>query len=765
LAIVWELLQEADAVGPVAKTQAMWRALPAPSADNSDDVCRGCEAIRDWVVQLRAKLQPQWDNLKLKAVGVGSQPFILWKNRQYATHRRTYDRGVLQVEGMKIPAPAKSASEDKEDDDDDEEDEDDERPLGPDADLTVPAEPTERARYESAFEQFCSVFPDVFYRSERGRMHFSPRKERQDKGRLLTAGFHNSTGYFRDDQPLCELILDEAGRRELDALWQELNFIALAPQRQHADFIFFERAEPPRTIKGPEFDFIRSEDKDAASEAKIKRLAEVYLTNARKSLRQHGGDAEAIPAIDEFFENVNSRIRWVEQAHVAAEPSHLEAILELAERAYRRPLEPSEREDLTEFYHSLRGGGLDHENAVRDTVVSILMSPHFCYRVVSTDGSGSGVQPLSNYDLASRLSYFLWSSMPDEELWGSAESGKLQRPEVLVAQARRMIRDKRIRGLAVEFGTNWLDVRRFEEHNAVDRDRFPSFDNALRQAMFEEPVRFFVDVVQNDRSVLDFLYAKHTFVNAALAKHYGMPGRSGEPRRTELGVLDRSAGPDRHSEPTEEWVRMDDADRYDRGGLLPMAVFLTKNAPGLRTSPVKRGYWVVRRVLGEVIPPPPAVVPELPHDEAQLGELTLREVLERHRSEPACAGCHARFDSFGLVFEGFGPTGERREKDLGGRPVDASATFPNGSVRSGVAGLLDYIRAEREDDFLDNLCRKMLAYALGRSLILSDEPLIDEMRTKLAADGHRFRSLVETIVTSPQFRMRRGADELAQSGE
>jgi hypothetical protein len=205
-------------------------------------------------------------------------------------------------------------------------------------------------------------------------------------------------------------------------------------------------------------------------------------------------------------------------------------------------------------------------------------------------------------------------------------------------------------------------------------------------------------------------------------------------------------------------VRVDDAYRYGRGGLLPMAVFLTKNAPGLRTSPVKRGYWVVRRVLGEVIPPPPAVVPELPHDEAQLGELTLREVLEKHRSDPSCAACHARFDSFGLVFEGFGPIGERRETDLGGRPVDVHAVFPGGSDGTGVDGLRAYIRKHREQDFVDNLCRKMLAYALGRTLILSDEPCVDEMRSKLAADGYRFSTIVETIVTTPQFRTKRGRD-------
>jgi hypothetical protein len=244
--------------------------------------------------------------------------------------------------------------------------------------------------------------------------------------------------------------------------------------------------------------------------------------------------------------------------------------------------------------------------------------------------------------------------------------------------------------------------------------------------------------------VLDFLYAKHTFVNADLVKHYGMDD------------IDAAPG---------DWVRVDEADRFGRGGLFPMAVFLTKNAPGLRTSPVKRGYWVVRRVLGEVIPPPPAVVPELPHDEAQLGDLTLREVLERHRSDASCAACHARFDSFGLVFEGYGPIGERRDVDLGGRPVDARASFPGGSEGAGLAGLRDYIRQHREQDFLDNLCRKMLAYALGRSLIPSDDPLVDQMRSQLAASEYRFGSLVETIVTSTQFRMRRGGEELAQTGE
>jgi hypothetical protein len=190
-----------------------------------------------------------------------------------------------------------------------------------------------------------------------------------------------------------------------------------------------------------------------------------------------------------------------------------------------------------------------------------------------------------------------------------------------------------------------------------------------------------------------------------------------------------------------------------------MAVFLTKNAPGLRTSPVKRGYWVVRRVLGEQIPPPPPTVPELPKDEANLGELTLPQLLARHRADKNCAGCHRRFDSVGLVFEGFGPIGERRAKDLGGKPVETSATFPDGKDRSGLEGLREYLREKRQEDFVDNLCRKLFSYALGRGLLLSDTQALNEMRARLKADGYRFGGLVEVIVASPQFLNKKGRDD------
>jgi len=358
-------------------------------------------------------------------------------------------------------------------------------------------------------------------------------------------------------------------------------------------------------------------------------------------------------------------------------------------------------------------------------------------------GERVNAQPLADYALASRLSYFLWASLPDEELLAKAATGELRRPEVLRAQARRMLQDARVRNFAMEFGGNWLDFRRFEEHNSVDRQRFPEFNNELRAAMFEEPVRFFVDMAQRNRSVLDFLYAKDTFVNGPLAKHYGL---------SPAAALD-----------TNTWVHVENAREVGRGGVLPMAAFLTVNSPGLRTSPVKRGNWVVKRILGERIPPPLPAVPTLPSDEKNLGALTLREVLAQHRANEACAGCHARFDSFGLVFEGYGPVGERRAVDLGGRPVDTRAEFPGGFTGDGLDGLQKFIHEHRENDFLDNLCRKMLAYGLSRTLILGDEPLIHDLRAKLVSDEYRFTSLVETIVTSPQFLNTRVESRLAKN--
>ncbi len=739
LPMVWRILEEPqDSVGPIAKLQAMWRALPSPGA-NQSGLRAKCIEMRDFVVRIRQHTAMQFAAPVVKGLPPTSQPLMNWKLRAFASHRRNSDSTALRndtdpppvvPEIPKYPglhqesAPRWAALTAK--------------ARADDPDLVVPA--ADRARYEASFARFASVFPDTFYIKERGR--YFP-DDSQDKGRLLSAGYHNVMGYFRDDTPLSELILDEKGQKELNRLWDEFDFIADFTARTWVQYYFNQSGEVQG--KGSESGTARPSDKEISAAPVIFGLRDAYLAKAAQA-----NSPFAIEAIQYHFQWVNDALRSVERMHAEAESGHLDALLKFASRAYRRPLTPAEHDSTLAFYESLRTkSGLTHEEAIRDSIVSVLMSPKFCYRIELGGAiaakshrvsAAAPTEPLSGYALASKLSYLLWSSMPDEELLARAANGDLQKPNVLAAQARRMLKDERGRALAVEFAGNWLDFRRFEENNTVDRERFPSFNNELREAMFEEPIHFVDDLIRNDRSVLDLLYGDYTFVNWALARHYVMSDVAGD-----------------------RWVRVDNASRYGRGGLLPMAVFLTQNAPGLRTSPVKRGYWIVRRVLGETIPPPPATVPVLPEDEAKL-DLPLREMLVRHRENPSCAACHARFDSLGLAFEGYGPIGERRTNDLAGHPVDTQAIFPGGSQGAGFEGVQAYIREHRQQDFIDNLCRKLLAYSLNRSLMLSDEPTVARMRTALAANGYRFTALVDTIVTSPQFMNKRKAESAEPKG-
>ena len=763
LAMIWQFLEESPAaarqeVGPIAKLQAMWRALQAPNRKQPDpqnaSVRAACIEMRGFVVRIRQHTAMQFAAPVVKGLPPASQPLLNWKLRAFASHRRESDPQALRNDTdpppvvPEIPPYPRLHQESafrwaalmR-------------RAQAGDPDLVVPA--AERARYLASFARFASVFPDAFYVKERGR-YFPDDSE--DKGRLLSAGYHNVMGYFRDDTPLMELILDERGQKEINRLWAEFDFIADYTARTWVQYYFNESGEVQG--KGAESGTLRPSDKEVSTSAIIFGLRDAYLVKTGAS-----GDSVAMEAIREHFQRVDDTLRRVERMREEAQPHHLDALLRFAARAYRRPLSKVEREDMVANYYTLRNkSGLTHEEAIRDSIVSVLMSPDFCFRLdlldarismgraqralAETPAAVTG-RPLSPYALASRLSYFLWSSMPDQELLDHAAAGDLQKTDVLPAQVRRMLKDQRLRGLATEFGGNWLDFRHFEQYNGVDRERFPSFGNDLRDAMFEEPIRFLEDVIHNGHSVLDLLYGNYTFVNPVLARHYGMPEVAGD---------------------VNHWVRVNDAGKYGRGGLLPMAVFLTQNSPGLRTSPVKRGYWVVRRLLGETIPPPPPVVPELPSDEAKI-DLPLREMLAQHRANAVCSSCHARFDGFGLAFEGYGPVGEARTKDLGGRPVDVNAPLPGGSQVAGFEGVQNFIREHRQKDFLDNLSRKLLAYGLSRSLLLSDEPTVERMETNLAASGYQFASLVETVVTSPQFLNRRPSDSgerpesLAKKGE
>jgi mono/diheme cytochrome c family protein len=751
LPMVWEILETVkEDAGPVAKLQTMWRMLPPPTAANAAKpnllVREACVKMRDYVVKIRKLTAMQFRSPKVLGLGGTSQPLMNWKLRAYAANRRNFDRTALQVEGeppLEIIEMPRAMGVPREDDVAVRNAAIAVRARIGDPDLLVPA--GQRERYEASFARFANVFPDAFYIKERGR--FYP-DDSEDQGRLLSAGFHNVMGYFRDDTPLQELILDEAGKEELERLWLEFDTIGDQTTRTYVQFFFNQSGEIDG--RGRESGSFRPGDAAVTSEKVIFSIRDSYLAKAEKG----NSDEVAKQAIRDHFARVNATIRHVEKSRLEAEPIHLASLLDFAARAYRRPLEDKEKDDLRAYYKELREkSALAHDEAMRELVALVLMAPDFCYRVEAAEKPAAPlvssskrskklrtvpvlaekVKPLGAFALASRLSFLLWSSLPDDELRAAAASGKLDTDEGLRSEIARMIKDPRAKALAVEFAGNWLDFRRFEDHNSVDRTRFPEFTNELRAAMFEEPIRYLDDIIRNDKPVLDVLYGKHTFVNRVLARHYGIEGmRIGR----------------------EEWVRVDFARQFGRGGVLPMAAFLTRNSPGLRTSPVKRGYWVAKTLLGEAIPPPPPSVPELPDDEAKM-DLPLRQMLAKHRENPSCAGCHARFDGFGLAFEGYGPVGEQRKKDLAGRPVDSKADFPGGKQGDGVDSLVEYIRGHREKDFINNLCRKFLAYSLGRSLELSDEPLLDDMRAKLGSRGNRFSALIESVVLSPQFRKQR----------
>ncbi|MFN7938935.1 MAG: DUF1592 domain-containing protein [Bryobacteraceae bacterium] len=724
LPMVWQILNEPNAFGPIQKLQKMFQALPADAAEQT----KACMEMEAFVTRIRLHTGMQFAAPVVAGLPAGSQPLLHFKNSEFARNRRHSDPQALRNDTDPAPvvpeipkypglhresAPRWAALMAK--------------ARASDNDLIVPA--AQRKQYEAAFERFANVFPDKFLVTERGR--YFP-DDSQDKGRLLSAGYHSVLGFFRDDQPLVELILDEAGKQELDRLWLEFDYVANATARTWTQYFFNQSGEVQG--KGAESASARPVGREIWDESVILEMRDAYL---KKAAANPTNDPLAAKAIQVHYDEINSTLRHLEKLRLAAEPKHLESLSQFAARAYRRPLTRDEAAGITAYYRKLRDSNqLSHEDAIRESLVSVLMSPHFLYRVdlrSAAPGSTAPVVALTPTALASRLSYFLWSSTPDDELLKHAAQGDLTRREVLLAQTRRMMKDPRVSGFATEFIGNWLGVRHFERNNSVDRQRFPAFTNELREAMFLEPIRFFENTVATNASALDLLYGDYTYVNPVLAKHYGIPDITGS---------------------ANAWIRIDGAQRYGRGGLLPMAVFLTQNSPGLRTSPVKRGAWVVQRVLGEVIPPPPPVVPELPHDESS-SELPVRQLLAKHREVPLCAACHARIDPFGLPFEAYGPVGNRRDKDLAGRPVDTAASYPGGFEADGVSGLQTYIRNHRQKLFIANLSRKLLAYALNRSLQLSDEPVVENMQSAATANGYKFSTLVETIVTSPQFLNKR----------
>jgi hypothetical protein len=296
-----------------------------------------------------------------------------------------------------------------------------------------------------------------------------------------------------------------------------------------------------------------------------------------------------------------------------------------------------------------------------------------------------------------------------------------------------MLKDRRVRTLAIEFGTQWIHVRGFDEFKEKNEKLFPAFDANLRKAIYEEAILFFQDLFQSDRAVSQVLDANYTFLNETLAKHYGIPG---------------VAGP--------EWRRVEGVRKYGRGGVLGLAGVQARQAGAFRTSPVLRGNWVVETLLGEKLPRPPPNVPRLPEEEGK-GGLTMRQQVEKHARVPACAVCHVRIDPFGFALEKYDSIGRLRAKDLGGLPLDTKVKLRDGTAFEGIDGLRTYLLTRKKNVVVRLFCRRLLGYALGRSVTLSDQALLDEMVAELDRNGGRISAAFQVIVRSPQFRMIRGS--------
>lgn len=470
------------------------------------------------------------------------------------------------------------------------------------------------------------------------------------------------TLYHREDEHLSRLMLTDAEIKQLDRLWEELLFISEAPLKQiDALDQLVQYATQIRAERAVEFEKLR---------APVMQAAEDY-----QKLRKN------------------------------VEPIQAQTVLDFATKAWRRPLEPHEIQSLRKFTPPMM-------------LTRVLTSPKFLYR---TENIPQKTGRINAHELATRLSYFLWSSTPDEELRKLAANGELLKAEVLAQQTQRMLKDPKINRLAMEFGCQWLHVRDVATLDEKSERHFPEFLN-IRESMQEEVARFFTDLFQNNRSVLSLLDADYTFVNEALAKHYQLKDH------------------------VQGWRRVEGMRELGRGGILGFAATLAKHSGASRTSAILRGTWISETVLGDKLPPPPKGVPVLP-DEFPEG-LTERELIESHTSDPNCSACHKRIDPYGFALEGFDAIGRARS-------ADTSTELYDGTQVDGLQELREYLLTIRRQDFVKQFCRKLLGYALGRACQLSDRPLLEEMAKGDLGTG----TLVNMIVNSQQFLQVRGRED------
>ena len=489
------------------------------------------------------------------------------------------------------------------------------------------------------------------------------------------------TLYYREDDMLQRLMLSDAEIAKLNRLWNELHFVS----------------------------------QDA-----------FMSVDAYDQLWQYATQDADPSAFEPLRMPLLKRAEEFRAELIAAEPSQIDAVLKFTEQAYRRTLSDADRTQLRKLYSELRSDELPHDAALRMLLARVLISPAFLYRAESGDAAegGTGTIPsrkITDDELATRLSYFLWSTGPDQRLRTLAKENRLHDPEVLLSETRRMLQDERVRRLATEFMCQWIQIYDFDSHDEKSEIAFPTFHD-LRGAMYEEAIRYFSDLYQRDGSILELIDADHTFVNSALAQHYAL--NSTEP----------------------DWQRVDDVRSKGRGGILGLAATLSKQAGASRTSPILRGNWISEVLIGEKLPKPPKNVPLLP--ETVPGGLTERQLIEQHSSDPACAKCHERIDPFGFSLENFDGIGRWR----GGPEINSVAALADGTELAGYEGLKSYLLNQRRRDFVRQFCKKSLGYALGRAVQLSDEPLLTDMQQHLDANDYRVKIVIESIVTSPQFQ-------------
>ncbi len=402
-----------------------------------------------------------------------------------------------------------------------------------------------------------------------------------------------------------------------------------------------------------------------------------------------------------------------------------------ARRAFRRPVTPQEIDRLTKYVEMASKNGESFEKGIALSIQAILCSPNFLFRPeLSAVKAGEKTGALNGYELASRLSYFLWSSMPDDKLMQLAATGELTKPAVLSAQSLRMLKDPKAKAITDNFAGQWLNLRKLNIVNP-DRKMFPAFDNDLRAAMRRETELFFQEVIQQDRSIVDFLDGKFTYLNDKLAKFYGMNDITG----SEFHRVVLTGG--------------------ERQGILTQASILTITSNPTRTSPVKRGKWVLENILGTPPPPPLPNVPQLSDDKNNGKPLTgtLRQRMEEHRKNPICASCHTQMDQIGFGMENFNAVGGWRDTD-GGDKIDPSGVLPGGLKFSGPAELIKVIKGKKSL-FVRNFTEKLMTYALGRGLETTDRCEIDKMVRALPAKDYRFSAVATAIIQSDAFRKRR----------